>query len=90
MKTAQRRSIVETENENTAKETFQIWPESLFGGSQCIESKAKIPLNLILNSVSLLDYIPVTGVDGKDIQEENSKQIPRGIVTCVKKKTIPH
>ena len=85
MKTADGRIIVETENENTAEEIIQNWPENLFGGSECRETKAKRPLNLILKGVPLPDHVQDTGVDEKDLQEEISKQIPEGIVTRVKR-----
>ena len=76
MKTADGRIIVETENENTAKKIIQNWLENLFGGSECRETKAKRPLNLILKVVPLPDLVQDTGVDEKDLQEEISKQVP--------------
>ena len=53
MKTADGRITVETANDNTAKEINRNWPENLFEGSQCRETKAKRPLSLILKGVSL-------------------------------------
>ena len=60
MKTADGRIIVGTEIENTAKEISQNWPENLFRGSECRETKAKRPLNLILKGVPLPDHVPDT------------------------------
>ena len=85
MKTADGRKIVETENENTAEEIIQNWPENLFGGSECRETKAKKPLNLILKGVPLPSHVQDTGVDENDLQEKISKQIPGSIVTRVKR-----
>ena len=64
-KTADGRIIVETEKENTAREIIQNWPETLSGSSECSETKAKRPLNLILKGVALPDHLLDTGVDEK-------------------------
>ena len=86
MKTADGSIIVETETGNTAIE-IQNWPENLFGGSECTETKAKRPLNLILKDVPLQDHVQDTGVDEKDLQEKISKQVPGSIVTSEREKT---
>ena len=85
MKTADGRIIVETENENTAKEISQKWPENFFGGSECRKTKAKRPLKLILKGVPSPDHAQETVVDEKDLQEEISKQVPGSIVTRAKR-----
>ena len=64
---------------------IQKWPENFFGGSECRETNAKMPVNLILKSVPLPNHEPVTCVDEKSSQEEISKQIPGSIVTRVKR-----